>query len=104
MKHQNVSVFKNEATLREKFNKLVYTIEKIENLPNFDKGYYSISHREAKVETPEYVTYFVVENKEFFMGKYVDYVYFDEGESFDSSVVNEAIQRILRTNMMRKGE
>lgn len=104
MKHQYVRVFKNHAVLKRKFNEFVETLEKIENLTNMQKGYHTIHYRESKVETPESVTYFVVENREFFMGRYVDCVYFDEGESFDSIVVNEAIQRILRTNMMRKGE
>jgi|APGre2960657404_1045060.scaffolds.fasta_scaffold00061_45 nucleoid-associated protein YejK len=100
MKLQYIRVYKNHAILKIEFEKFLQIIK---NMPNYKEDF-TVCLRNATVETKDYVMNFVVESKEFFMGRKVDYVYFDENSKFDAKVVNEATYRMLRTNNWRENE
>jgi hypothetical protein len=98
MKKYFVRVYNTTARLKQDFDAFV---KMLQDMPSFDKNYYNISYSRAKVETPESVTQFIVQNREFFIGKDIDWVYFDEFTTFNSEIVNEAVGRMLRTQTKR---
>lgn len=96
MIHRHYLVYENYLILKREFNAF------IETLKSDPEILFEVNYRNAEIRTPNCCYHFFTAKRENFMRKTIESVYFDDSGVFEGKVVNEVVNRVLRTTVRRE--